>query len=97
MEFALLVFIDESGDPGFKLDRGSSDVFVLAMVLFADASYAQATSELIVEAQRRNRIKLEWKFSKSSNEARDDFFTSISNARFTRHSPSGLPSDVKIA
>ncbi len=79
----MLVFIDESGDPGFKLDRGSSDVFVLAMVVFADASYAQATSELIVEAQRRNRIKLEWKFSKSSNEARDDFFTSISNARFT--------------
>jgi hypothetical protein len=30
----MLVFIDESGDPGFKLDGGSSPVFVAAMVIF---------------------------------------------------------------
>jgi hypothetical protein len=30
----VLVFIDESGDPGFKLERGSSPVFVVAMVIF---------------------------------------------------------------
>jgi hypothetical protein len=31
----LLIFIDESGDAGFKLDKGASPIFVLAMVAFA--------------------------------------------------------------
>jgi hypothetical protein len=39
----MLVFIDESGDPGFKLDSGSSPVFVAAMVIFADRNAARAT------------------------------------------------------
>jgi hypothetical protein len=30
----MLVFIDESGDPGFKLDRGASPIFVAAMAIF---------------------------------------------------------------
>ena len=29
----MLVFIDDSGDPGFKLDRGSTPVFVIACVI----------------------------------------------------------------
>ena len=32
----MLVFIDESGDAGFKLDRGSTNVFAVAMVVFDD-------------------------------------------------------------
>lgn len=80
--FDLLVFIDESGDPGFKVAQGSSEVFVLAMVVFNNAADAQAASEMIKDAQTRNRIKPEWKFSKSSNEARDSFFTSLAGARF---------------
>ena len=30
----MLVFIDESGDPGFSLERGASPIFVAAMVIF---------------------------------------------------------------
>ncbi len=78
----MLVFMDESGDPGFKLGKGSSDVFVLAMVVFREPTDAQAASSMVVAAQSRNKIKPEWKFSKSSNDARDDFFGSISGARF---------------
>jgi hypothetical protein len=29
-----LVFIDDAGDPGFKLDRGSINYFVMACVIF---------------------------------------------------------------
>lgn len=76
------MFIDESGDPGFKVSQGSSEVFVLAMAIFKDADSAQSTSEKIRLAQERNRIKPEWKFSKSSNDARDDFFKSIATAPF---------------
>lgn len=78
----MLVFIDESGDPGFKLEQGSSQVFVLAMVIFEDMDEAQKASGLIQEAQRRNRIKPEWKFTKSSHAARDDFFATLAPVRF---------------
>ncbi len=30
MSDRMLIFVDDSGDPGFKLGKGSSDVFVIA-------------------------------------------------------------------
>lgn len=82
----MLVFIDESGDPGFKLQRGSSPVFVLSMVIFDDAAQAQLAEQIIRRLQAENRIKPEWKFSKSSNAARDSFFTGIAKVRFVSRS-----------
>ena len=32
----MLVFIDESGDTGRKLEKGSSKFFVVALVIFED-------------------------------------------------------------
>lgn len=32
----MLVFIDESGDTGLKLDKGSSKYFVITLVTFED-------------------------------------------------------------
>ncbi|MBI2315295.1 DUF3800 domain-containing protein [Candidatus Daviesbacteria bacterium] len=32
----MLVFIDDSGDPGFKLDKGSTSHFIIACVIFED-------------------------------------------------------------
>ncbi len=32
-----IVFIDDAGDPGFKIDRGSSTHFVIACVIFDDS------------------------------------------------------------
>jgi hypothetical protein len=37
----VLVFIDESGDAGFKVAKGSSPLFVAAMVIFVDQEKAQ--------------------------------------------------------
>lgn len=34
----MLVFIDDSGDPGFKLDKGSSRFFVICSVIFDDTA-----------------------------------------------------------
>lgn len=79
----MLVFIDESGDPGFKLGEGSSDVFVLAMVMFANEVDAQHAQALISSLQESYRISPEWKFSKTSNVMRDNFFNGISNLNFT--------------
>jgi len=47
----MIVFIDDSGDPGFKIMRGSSAVFVLAFVIFNDELEAEKTSLLLAGAR----------------------------------------------
>jgi hypothetical protein len=73
----LLVLIDESGCTGFKLDKGSSPYFVMAMVIFNDFSYAEKTSAIIGKLREDLRVKPEFKFSKCSHEVRDHFFQKI--------------------
>lgn len=82
----MLVFIDESGDPGFKLDKGSSPVFVLSMVIFHDPVEAVKADTTIRALQSANKVKPEWKFSKSSNSARDSFFEGIAPIQFVSRS-----------
>jgi len=78
----MLVFIDESGDPGFKIERGSSPVFVMSMVMFQSDVKAQEADEAIRQCAIDCRVKPEWKFNNSSNEKRDAFFECISGLDF---------------
>lgn len=55
-ESNMLVFIDESGDPGFKFEQGSTTHFVLAAVLFFDDLDAEETALKI----KRLRQQLSW-------------------------------------
>ena len=73
----MLVFIDESGDPGFNLDKGSSLVFVAAMVIFDDGRDAAITQTAIENSEARKYHKSEFKFNKCSNTVRDKFFETI--------------------
>lgn len=50
------VFIDDSGDPGFKLQKGSSTHFVIACVIFDDPLDAEEVA-LIIKKYRR---ELKW-------------------------------------
>lgn len=78
----MLVFIDESGDAGFKMDRGSSAVFAVAMVMFSDRTAAQSASAAI-EAVRQDWPGVrEFKFSRSSHDLRDAFFRAIGGESF---------------
>lgn len=52
----MLVFIDDSGDPGFKIDRGSSQFFVIACVIFDDELDAEEMALII----KRYRRSLNW-------------------------------------
>jgi hypothetical protein len=79
----MLVYIDESGDAGFKVDQGSSPVFVAAMVIFADADDAAFTRRLIEGSAARLIHKGEFKFSKSRDEVRDRFFRAVAAGPFT--------------
>ena len=78
----MLVYIDESGDAGFKVDRGSSPVFVAAMVMFDTADDAALARDLIRGSAARLIHKGEFKFSKSRDEVRDRFFRAIVTAPF---------------
>ncbi len=78
----VLVLIDESGDPGFKVARGSSPVFVVAMVIFDDFEEAERTSATIGQLRQQLRVKPEFKFNKCHGRVRDGFFQGIARHRF---------------
>jgi hypothetical protein len=73
----MLVFIDESGDPGFKLSKGSTAAFVAALVAFSDHDQAHAAQNAIEALAVRLRIRPEFKFSKCRPEVRDAFFAAV--------------------
>jgi Protein of unknown function (DUF3800) len=79
----MLVFIDESGDPGFKLHHGASPIFVAAMVIFKKDDDAAETQMRIEASAARRCHKPEFKFNKCSKDVRDKFFGVVRNCPFT--------------
>lgn len=80
----MLVFIDESGDPGFKIGKGSSPVFVIAMVIFDDMLEAEKASLAIKELRRKLNVAdlFEFKFSKTDIRFKNAFFDAIKPFKF---------------
>ncbi|MEX0918662.1 MAG: DUF3800 domain-containing protein [Candidatus Paceibacterota bacterium] len=80
----MLVFIDDSGDAGFKLDKGSSRFFVIALVIFEDNLEAEKTAVAIKELRRNLGFpeNVEFKFFKSKNSVRKKFLETISPFQF---------------
>lgn len=58
----MLVFIDDSGDPGFKLQKGSSLIFVISCIIFDEELEAEKSDRLIYRRIIRKHIEDEWKF-----------------------------------
>jgi hypothetical protein len=79
----MLVLIDESGDPGFKLDKGSSPYFVVSMVVFSSFDEAERCSKAICELQSAYKIFPEFKFSNCREEIRDKFFECVKSYDFS--------------
>lgn len=80
----MLIFIDDSGDPGFKLGKGSSDVFVIAMVIFHDNLDAEETALRIKKLKRELGFSdwFEFKFNKASPELRKQFLSAMRSRSF---------------
>ncbi|MBU0649093.1 DUF3800 domain-containing protein [Patescibacteria group bacterium] len=80
----MLVFIDDSGDPGFKLDRGSTSHFVIAMVCFDDELEAEKTAVAIKELKRALGFseQEEFRFFKNSKNIRIKFLQAINKFDF---------------
>lgn len=80
----MLVFVDESGDPGLNIQKGSSRYFTIALVAFDDDKEAEkcdAKIELL-------RHELGWKpnsefhFATNSNRVRDGFLRAVAPYNF---------------
>ena len=80
----MLVFIDDSGDPGFNFSKGSSIYFALAAVIFDCNKSAEETSTAI----NNLRSSLHWnndrefKFNKSNIHIRRLFLQTLAHNDF---------------
>jgi hypothetical protein len=61
----MLAIIDDAGDPGFKFERGSSQFFVIACIVFDDLAEAEAVASALrcFKAKRNWSTTYELKFN----------------------------------
>ncbi len=80
----MLVFIDDSGDAGFKIDKGSSRFFIISLVIFDDELEAEKTAVAIKELRRELGFPedVEFKFFKSKHSTRECFLKTITKFKF---------------
>lgn len=80
----MLVFIDDSGDAGFKLDKGSTKFFIISLVIFDDDLEAEKTAIAIKDLRRELKFSdcSEFKFYKSSKNVRQKFLNKVCNFNF---------------
>ncbi|MDN3443752.1 DUF3800 domain-containing protein [Microbacterium sp. APC 3901] len=76
------VYLDDSGDGGFKFGQGSTSHLVMAACVFRDPAHITAAAELIEECSRHNRQTREFKYSKTKDRVKDCFFRCIAPASF---------------
>lgn len=80
----MLVFIDESGDSGLKLDSGSSEQFVVSLVIFHDYDEADKVDR-IIEALKRDTCRspfFEFKFNEVARKHKRRFLGEIATFDF---------------
>ncbi|MEK7471242.1 MAG: DUF3800 domain-containing protein [Patescibacteria group bacterium] len=79
-----LVFIDESGDAGFKFEKGSSVYFIISAVIFNDFLEAEKTAVAIKEMRRKEKFpdNFEFKFNNSKRKIREKFLETVKPFNF---------------
>jgi len=78
----MLVFIDESGCPGFKITKGSDPIFAIGMIIFANGDDAQQTMAEIDGLHGKLQHSREFKFSKCNDRVRDGFCEAVASLPF---------------
>jgi hypothetical protein len=86
----MLVFVDESGDTGRKLERGSSSHLTVALVVFRNHDEALRCDDRIVRlrAELKKPSTFEFHFSHNSDRIRLAFLEAIAPCDFTYHAVS---------
>lgn len=83
----MLVFVDESGDAGFKLNQGSSDVFVVTLVIFKDNNDASVADSGINQLREEMHLhpSFEFKFNKLNANRRKHVLRRLASFDFQYH------------
>lgn len=74
------IYIDETGDTGFKLQKGSSQIFSITMIIFHDPGEIEKICHAVGKLQKKYKFNKnqEWKFTKTSPARRIEFLKTIS-------------------
>ena len=80
----MIVFVDDSGDPGFKVAKGSTSHFVICLVIFDDELVAEETAIRIKRFRRVLNLSdnFEFKFNKCRREFRCQFLDAVKSSQF---------------
>jgi hypothetical protein len=80
----MIIFIDESGDPGYKVEKGSSTVFIIIMVGIKEDLEAEEISERIgkLKEEMGKSVNHEFKFNKMTKQERIKFLLKTSKFEF---------------
>jgi hypothetical protein len=80
----MLVFIDDSGDPGFKFDKGSTRYFVVLLLSLNNEQEAERVIAAVQSLKKSLGIPddMEFKFHKSSRKVRLKFLQMIGHHEF---------------
>lgn len=79
---SMLVYVDDSGDGGFKFDSGSSSHLIMAAVVFKDLNQMAVLSEAFDSCRAETGHKAEFKFAKTKDRVKDSFFESMQPVDF---------------
>ncbi len=80
----MLIYIDESGDAGFKTNQGSSKCLVVCLVCFNSQALAEEATQAIqtVRSELGWPSHVEFKFSKTKHEIREKFLRAVAGIPF---------------
>ena len=81
------IFIDETGDPGFRIEDGSSRFFIVALVIFEDKSEADKARSALKNLKKewKKKDSYEFKFTKLSHFRKSEFFLILCKEKLKLH------------
>ncbi len=80
----MLVFVDESGDPGLKIETGSSPFFVVVLIVFEEVEETRALERRIELLRHELHLhpSFEFKFNKCRSDYRLSFLRAVAPYSF---------------
>lgn len=83
----MLVFLDESGDTGLKIEKGSSAIFIIVLVIFEDEEEAVSADKAIQKLRQSLGFSdaHEFHFTSTKPGIKKKFFETIARHNFTYH------------
>lgn len=77
------IFIDDSGDGGFKFESGSSSHLVMAACVFRDPKQIQFLSQKMAQCAGMHRLSTEFKYAKTKEKVKDCFFDCTADVQYS--------------